>query len=129
MPITKIPDVVNHSALLGALSTIRMEVESRQEDVNALAAWSAEASQRLLGITEELAALNVDATTIGNIHAVADAVTGQATAAARYADLTDQSVGQAEIASRTARRNHGAIEEAVHDADVPMADGAFYKAE
>ena len=127
--ITKIPEAVNHQALLAALGTIRLEVESRQEDVQALAAWSAEAATRLQGIGEELKALNVDATTIGNIAAVADTVAGQAAAAARYRDLTDQTVGQAEAAARTAHRNHGRIEEAVHDAPVEMANGSFYRAE
>ena len=127
--ITTIPEAVNHQALLAALSAIRVEAESRQEDVQGLAAWSAETANRLKDMGEELKALNVDNVTIGNLHAVADSVAGQAAAAARYRDLTDQTVGQAEAAARTAHRNHGRIEEAVHDAPVEMANGSFYRAE
>ena len=127
--ITTIPEAVDHQALLAALSAIRVEAESRQEDVQGLAAWSAETANRLKDMGEELKALNVDNVTIGNLHAVADSVAGQAAAAARYRDLTDQTVGQAEAAARTAHRNHGRIEEAVHDAPVEMANGSFYRAE
>lgn len=129
MPITAIPDTVNHAALLRALQIIRAEVESRQEDVGNIAAWSAEAADRAAGIAEELQALNVDTFTIGNVHAVRDALSLQAASAGRYAALTDTSVQQAEIAARGAHRRHGRIEEAVNDAPVPMATPSFYKPE
>lgn len=126
MPITAVPEVTNHSALIGALAVIRLEVESRQEDVHALAAGAQQLSARLVQLGEELTALNVDQITVGNINAVADAVQGQAHAAVRYASQTDSTAVQAEQASRTAMRRHGAIEEAVNNAPVPMAKPAFY---
>jgi hypothetical protein len=129
MAITKIGDVVNHRALLTALNTIRAEVESRQEDVDDLAAWSAEMAERMNGIAEELKALNVDNYTVGNVHMLSDLITGQKTAADAYKNATDISVNQAETAARTAHRNHGRIQDAVDDADVPMANNTFYDAE
>lgn len=129
MAITEIADVVNHTALKRALATIRAEVESRQEDVQNLATWSAEMTDRMAGIVEELQALNVDTTTLGNLAAVADALTGQAAAALRYQSATDASVSQVDIASSTAQRNHEAIDEAVNNATVPMANPDLYRAE
>ncbi|WP_314223605.1 hypothetical protein [Streptomyces zaehneri] len=129
MAITKIGDVVNHRALLNALNTIRAEVESRQEDVNNLAAWSAEMAERMNGIAEELKALKVDTYTVGNVNMLGDLINGQKTAADAYKNATDISVNQAETAARTAHRNHGRIQDAVDDADVPMAQNTFYDAE
>jgi ABC-type transporter Mla subunit MlaD len=126
MPVTAIPEVTNHSALLAALAIIRMEVEARQEDVRALAAGAQQMAARTRRMGEELKGLEVDNITVGNINAVADAIEGQAAAAIRYASQTDATVSQAEQASRTAVRNHGAIEEAVNDAPVPMAKPVFY---
>jgi uncharacterized protein (DUF1800 family) len=126
MPVTAIPEVTNHSALLAALAIIRMEVEARQEDVRALAAGAQQMAARTRRMGEELKGLEVDNITVGNINAVADTIEGQAAAAIRYASHTDSTVAQAEQASRTAVRNHGAIEEAVNDAPVPMAQPAFY---
>src|SRR5207248_2302063 len=113
-------------ALIGALAVIRLEVETRQEDVANLAAAAGQLHTRLLQLIEELAALNVDKHTIGNVHAVADAVTGQSHAASNYVSMTDAAAAQADIASRTAVRHHGAIEEAVNAAPVRMAKPAFY---
>lgn len=129
MPITPIADVVNHGALLQALNTIRAEVESRQEDVDNLAAWSGEMAERMRGIAAELQALNVDNYTIGNIAALADVIAGQASAADRYKNATDIAVTQAETAARTAHRHHSRIQDAVDDSDVPMAKNTFYSAE
>lgn len=129
MAITTIGDVVNHRALLNALNTIRAEVESRQEDVNNLAAWSAEMAERMNGIAEELKALKVDNYTVGNVNMLSDLITGQKTAADAYKNATDISVNQAETAARTAHRNHGRIQDAVDDADVPMAKNTFYNAD
>ncbi|MFH8558912.1 hypothetical protein ACH4FE_35720 [Streptomyces celluloflavus] len=129
MAITKIADVVNHRALLTALNAIRAETECRQEDVDNLAAWAGEMTARMHGVAEELQALNVDTYTVGNIAAVADLIAGQAGAAARYKAATDTSVTQAATAARTAHRNHGRIQDAVDDADVPMAKNTFYRAE
>ncbi|MGX9923521.1 hypothetical protein ACWIG4_27145 [Streptomyces sp. NPDC002248] len=129
MAITKINDVVNHRALLAALNTIRAEVEGRQEDVNNLAAWSGEMAARMTGIAEELKALEVDTFTIGNIHMLGDLVTAQKTIADAYKNATDTTVTQAGVAARTAHRNHGRVQEAVDNADVPMARNTFYSAE
>lgn len=129
MPITQIADVVNHRALLAALNTIRAEVESRQEDVDNLAAWSGDMAERMRRIAEELQALNVDATTVGNTAMLGDLIAGQQAAANRYKNATDTSVTQAATAARTAHRNHGRIQDAVDDADVPMAKNTFYAAE
>jgi hypothetical protein len=129
MPITAIPDVTNHRALLQALSTIRDEVESRQEDVHNLAAWSEEMSGRMQGIATELQALNVDNTTVGNINALGDVLAGQQQTAAQYKNATDIAVTQAVTAARTARRNHGRIQDAVDNSDAPMAKNTFYSAE
>jgi hypothetical protein len=129
MPITKIPDVVNHRALLTALNTIRAEVETRQEDVDNLAAWSGEMAERMRGIGEELKKLNVDNYTVGNMHMLGDLIDGSKKAADAYKNATDKSVTQAETAARTAHRNHGRIQDAVDDSDVPMAKNTFYDAE
>ncbi|MFM9812809.1 hypothetical protein ACKI16_30380 [Streptomyces scabiei] len=129
MAITKIGDVVNHRALLQALNTIRAEVESRQEDVDNLAAWSAEMAERMKGIAEELKGLKLDTYTIGNVNMLGDLINGSKTAADVYKNATDKSVTQAETAARTAHRNHGRIQDAVDDADVPMAKNTFYDAE
>lgn len=130
MPITVIPDVVNHRALLHALNALRAEVESRQEDVDNLAAWSGEMASRMEGISAELQALNVrDVHTLGNLAALADSLAGQRESAARYKNATDIAVTQAESAARTAHRNHSRIQDAVDDADVPMAKNTFYSAE
>jgi len=129
MAITKIPDVINHRALLDALNSIRAEVESRQEDVDNLAAWSGEMAERMRGIAEELQALNVDSYTVGNMAMLGDLIDGQKAAADRYKNATDTSVTQAETAARTAHRNHGRIQAAVDDSDVPMANSPFYSAE
>ncbi|MER0443206.1 hypothetical protein ABR738_01200 [Streptomyces sp. Edi4] len=129
MALSKIADVVNHRALLNALNTIRAEVESRQEDVNNLAGWSGEMAERMRGIAEELLALNVDGYTVGNMVMLGDLIDGQKTAADKYKNATDTSVTQAESAARTAHRNHGRIQEAVDDADAPMAKNVFYQGE
>lgn len=129
MPITPIAEVVNHRALLNALNAIRAEVESRQEDVENLAAWSGEMTTRMQGVAEELKALNVDTYTVGNIAALSDVIAGQAQAAARYRNATDTSATQAGTAARIAHRNHGRIQDAADDASVPMAKNTFYKAE
>jgi hypothetical protein len=129
MAITKIGDVVNHSALLTALNSIRAEVESRQEDVDNLAAWSGEMAERMNGIAEELKALKVDNYTVGNMNMLGDLITGQKTAADAYKNATDISVNQAESAARTAHRHHGRIQDAVDDSDAPMAKNTFYNAE
>jgi hypothetical protein len=126
MPVTAIPETTNHTALVAALEVIRLEVESSQEDVNNLAGAAQVLRDRLVQLTEELAALQVDVYTIGNVHAVADAVTAQAGAAVTYSSLADLAAVQAHFASRTAVRNHGGIEEAVNNAPVPMADRMFY---
>ncbi|MDP9954278.1 MULTISPECIES: hypothetical protein [Streptomyces] len=127
--ITKIDDVVNHRALLAALNTIRAEVESRQEDVDALAAWSGEMAERMSGIAEELRALELDTYTVGNTLMLGDLITGQKTAADAYKNATDTSVTQAASAARTAHRNHGRIQDAVDDSNVRMAKNTFYDAE
>ncbi|MCX4799914.1 hypothetical protein OG497_39420 [Streptomyces sp. NBC_01242] len=127
--ISKIDDVINHRALLNALNTIRAEVESRQEDVDALAGWSGEMAERMSGIAEELQALNLDTYTVGNMVMLGDLISGQKTAADQYKNATDTSVTQAESAARTAHRNHGRIQDAVDDSDVPMAKNTFYSAE
>ncbi|MEU0001821.1 hypothetical protein ACIF6I_33540 [Streptomyces microflavus] len=127
--ISKIDDVINHRALLAALNTIRAEVESRQEDVDALAAWSGEMAERMSGIAEELKALALDTYTVGNTLMLGDLITGQKTAADAYKNATDTSVTQAASAARTAHRNHGRIQDAVDDAGVPMAKNTFYNAE
>lgn len=129
MSIIKIPDVVNHTALLQALNAFRAEVESRQEDVNNLYGWSSEMSERMRNASAELQALNVDGTTVGNIAALADVIAGQREVAERYKNATDISVAQAESAARTAHRNHGRIQAAVDDAGVPMATNTFYRSE
>ncbi|MFJ7416375.1 hypothetical protein ACIQWZ_37080 [Streptomyces sp. NPDC098077] len=127
--ISKIDDVINHRALLAALNTIRAEVESRQEDVDALAAWSGEMAERMSGIAEELRALALDTYTVGNTLMLGDLITGQKTAADAYKNATDTSVTQAASAARTAHRNHGRIQDAVDDSNVPMAKNTFYNAE
>ncbi|MGW1438682.1 hypothetical protein ACWD7M_25990 [Streptomyces griseus] len=127
--ISKIDDVINHRALLAALNTIRAEVESRQEDVDALAAWSGEMAERMSGIAEELKALALDTYTVGNTLMLGDLITGQKAAADAYKNATDTSVTQAASAARTAHRNHGRIQDAVDDAGVPMAKNTFYNAE
>lgn len=129
MPITAIPEVENHTGLLQALAVIRLEVESRQEDVDNLAAWSGEISERVRNATAELQGLNVDATTIGNVAILADTLAGSTASAVAYKAATDTSVQQAEVAARTARRGHDRIQDAVDDADVPMAKNIFYNAE
>lgn len=129
MAITKIADVISHHALLAALNAIRAEVESRQEDVDNLAAWAGEMADRMQGVGEELQALNVDNYTVGNIAALSDVIAGQAASAARYKAATDTSVTQAATAARTAHRNHGRIQDAVDDSSVPMAKNTFYSAE
>ena len=129
MAITKIGDVVNHSALLTALNSIRAEVESRQEDVDNLAAWSGEMAERMNGIAEELKALKVDNYTVGNMNMLGDLLAGQKTTADAYKNATDISVNQAEVAARTAHRHHGRIQDAVDDSDAPMAQNTFYNAE
>ncbi|MFF7365430.1 hypothetical protein [Streptomyces sp. NPDC008125] len=127
--ISKIDDVVNHRALLAALNTIRAEVESRQEDVDALAGWSGEMAERMAGIGEELKALALDTYTVGNMLMLGDLITGQKSAADAYKNATDTSVTQAASAARTAHRNHGRIQDAVDDSNVPMAKNTFYNAE
>ncbi|MFI5905437.1 hypothetical protein [Streptomyces cyaneofuscatus] len=127
--ISKIDDVINHRALLAALNTIRAEVESRQEDVDALAAWSGEMAERMSGIAEELKALALDTYTVGNTLMLGDLITGQKTAADAYKNATDTSVTQAASAARTAHRNHGRIQDAVDNSNVPMAKNTFYNAE
>ncbi|WEH43974.1 hypothetical protein [Streptomyces sp. AM 2-1-1] len=127
--ISKIDDVVNHRALLAALNTIRAEVESRQEDVDALADWSGEMAERMAGIGEELKALALDTYTVGNMLMLGDLITGQKSAADAYKNATDTSVTQAASAARTAHRNHGRIQDAVDDSNVPMAKNTFYNAE
>ncbi|WP_331756438.1 hypothetical protein [Streptomyces microflavus] len=127
--ISKIDDVINHRALLAALNTIRAEVESRQEDVDALAGWSGEMAERMSGIAEELKALALDTYTVGNMLMLGDLITGQKTAADAYKNATDTSVTQAASAARTAHRNHGRIQDAVDDSTVPMAKNTFYNAE
>ncbi|KOU50566.1 hypothetical protein ADK55_18670 [Streptomyces sp. WM4235] len=129
MAITKIADVINHRALLAALNSIRAEVESRQEDVDNLAAWSTEMADRMQGVAEELQTLQVDMYTVGNIAALADVISGQAASATRYKNATDTAVTQAASAARTAHRNHGRIQDAVDDSTVPMARNTFYSAE
>lgn len=129
MAITKIADVINHRALLAALNAIRAEVESRQEDVDNLAAWSSEMADRMQGIAEELQSLQVDVYTVGNVAALGDVISGQAASAARYKNATDTSVTQAGTAARTAHRNHGRIQDAVDDSPVPMARNTFYSPE
>ncbi|MGW7327501.1 hypothetical protein ACWGIU_02500 [Streptomyces sp. NPDC054840] len=129
MAITKIADVINHRALLNALNAIRAEAESRQEDVNNLAAWSKDMADRMQGAAEELKSLQVDTYTVGNIAMLADVIAGQAASAARYKNATDTSVNQATTAARTAHRNHGRIQDAVDDSSVPMAKNTFYSAE
>lgn len=129
MAITKIADVINHHALLAALNAIRAEVESRQEDVDNLAGWAGEMADRMQGIAEELQSLQVDVYTVGNVAALGDVISGQAAAAARYQNATDNSVAQAASAARTAHRNHGRIQDAVDDSTVPMAKNTFYSAE
>ncbi|MEU9061713.1 hypothetical protein AB0D13_23340 [Streptomyces sp. NPDC048430] len=127
--ISKIDDVTNHRALLAALNTIRAEAESRQEDVDALAAWSGEMAERMSGIAEELKALALDTYTVGNTLMLGDLITGQKAAADAYKNATDISVNQAASAARTAHRNHGRIQDAVDDSNVPMAKNTFYNAE
>ena len=124
-----VKQILGYAARKRALATIRAEVESRQEDVQNLTTWTAEMTDRMAGIVEELQALNVDTTTLGNLAAVTDALTGQAAAALRYQSATDNSVSQVDIASSTAQRNHEAIDEAVNNATVPMAHPSLYQAE
>lgn len=130
MTITVIPDVVSHRALLTALNSIRAEVESRQEDVDNLAVWSGEMGERMRAIAgDELPRLNVDSHTIGNIAMLGDLIGGQKDVADRYKAATDAAVGQAQLAARTAHRNHSRIQDAVDDAPVPMAKNTFYSAD
>ncbi|MFI0822208.1 hypothetical protein ACH4TX_41770 [Streptomyces sp. NPDC021098] len=129
MPITAIPEVDSHTSLLQALGVIRLEVESRQEDVDNLAAWSGEISERMHNVMAELQVLNVDTATIGNIAVLADTLTGSTASAVAYKAATDTAVQQAEVAARTARRGHDRIQQAVDDADAPMANNTFYNAE
>ncbi|MGO4634979.1 hypothetical protein AB4225_29230 [Streptomyces sp. 2RAF24] len=129
MAITSIGDITTHRGLLVALNSIRAEVEARQEDVDNIARWTEAMADRMDGAASELTLLNLDLYTVGNIRMLGDLITGQKGVADAYKAATDNSVQQAEQAARTAHRNHGRIQDAVDDADVPMAANTFYNAE
>lgn len=130
MAITKIPEMNTHRGLKTGLNAIRAEVESRQEDVDNLEAFSAELAERVHNMIEELQGLNVDTATIGNVTMLSDGAASQQEYAKDYKNATDTSVNQAEVAARTAHRNHGRIQDAVDDSGLEkMATNRFYDAE
>lgn len=127
--ITQIPDILNHESLLRGLQAIRAEVESRLEDGQGLASWSAEMSSRMEMLCGELQQLNVDSFTVGNVAALADAIGMQNQDAQRYVDVLDTTAGIADTTSSAVQERHGRIADAVDDSPVHMATASFYNAE
>ena len=126
MSLVKVPEIVGHRSLRVALAVVRMEVAARQEEVSDLAARSTILADDMAHLVEQLASLDVDGYTVGNVSGLADMVGHQAGAAMQYKTAADQATAQADTAARTAMRNHGGIAQAVDDAPVRMAKPVFY---
>lgn len=119
-------DIATHADLLRVLAEIRVELETRAEDLDHLVSRVNLLADRTLQVADGLADLDVDEVTTGEIREVADALRGQQAAARAYQAAADQAEAQARQAAVTAHRRHGAIADAVASAPAPMANRRFY---
>jgi hypothetical protein len=125
--LIEVPEAVNHEALRQGLTVIRTEIMGRQEDVHALRERAAEVADALEHLIGQLTELEVDPGTITAIEDVRESAGVQADSATKYTATIDAAAHQADAAWNTAERNHGAIADAVADADVPLAKPVFYE--
>lgn len=119
-------DVTTHADLLRALAGIRVELETRAEDLADLVSRVNLLADRTLHVADHLSGLDVDPLTTDEIREVAAALTGQRVAARAYQVAAAESEGQAKQAAVMAHRKHGGIAEAVSAAPVHMAGSSFY---
>lgn len=119
-------DITIHADLLRALASIRVEMETRAEDLADLVGRVNLLADRTLHVADHLAGLDVDPLTTDEIREVAAALTGQRVAARAYQVAAEQAEGQARKAAVSAHRRHGGIADAVAAAPVRMAGSSFY---
>jgi uncharacterized protein (DUF2235 family) len=78
---------------------------------------------------EQIAALHVDAATVGETRETARIMLGLSTAALAYANASDEAARSAAAAEQQTITDHGGIQEAADRSPVPMAARPWYAQE
>jgi hypothetical protein len=125
-PSTVIPEIRTLDGLLNALNLTKAMCEMRADEAQAVAADDKALSDRLDQMEAELAELEVDDGTRGEIDALREMVHAQSQAAAQYGATAKDAGDFAAAAAAAAQKSHGGIAEAVQSSPIPVAAQAGY---
>lgn len=125
-PSTVIPEIRTLDGLMNALTLANAMCAMRCEEAEAIAADDLALSNRLDAIEAELAELEVDDATRGEIAGLRDSIHNQSKAAAAYGAAAKDAADLAMAVAQAAHKSHGGIAEAVQSSPIELAAQAGY---
>ncbi|MFD8777541.1 hypothetical protein [Streptomyces sp. NPDC059916] len=125
-PASVIPEIQTLDGLMNALTLTKAMCEMRAEEAIAIAADDQSLADRLDQIEGEMAELEVDPITRGEIDSMREAIRAQSQAAAQYGAAAKDAGDFAAAAATSAHKAHGGIAEAVQSAPIEVAAQAGY---
>ncbi|OIJ95408.1 hypothetical protein [Streptomyces colonosanans] len=127
-PSSVIPEIRTLDGLMNALTLTKAMCEMRAEEAAAIAADDGALSNRLDQLEAELAEMEVDDATIGEINALRESIKTQSQSAAQYGSAAKDAGDFATAAAAAAYKSHGGIAEAVQSSPVEKAaQGGYYE--
>ncbi|MFI8007948.1 hypothetical protein [Streptomyces sp. NPDC086010] len=125
-PSSVIPEIRTLDGLMNALTLIRAMCEMRAEEAMAIAADDLTLSNRLDQIEAEMAEMEVDDKTRGEVDLLRESIRTQSQAAAQYGGAAKDAGDFATAAAGAAYKAHGGIAEAVQSSPIEAAAQAGY---
>ncbi|MGW0669786.1 hypothetical protein [Streptomyces sp. NPDC002746] len=125
-PHAIIPEIRTLDGLMNALTLIRAMCEMRAEEALAIASDDLTLSNRLDQIEAEMADMEVDSKTRGEVDLLRESIRTQSQAAAQYGGAARDSGDFATAAAGAAYKAHGGIAEAVQSSPIESAAQAGY---
>ncbi|MFB7552598.1 hypothetical protein [Streptomyces sp. NPDC056154] len=125
-PHAIIPEIRTLDGLMNALTLIRAMCEMRAEEAMAIAADDLTLSNRLDQIEAEMAEMEVDDKTRGEVDLLRESIRTQSQAAAQYGGAAKDAGDFATAAAAAAYKSHGGIAEAVQSSPIEAAAQAGY---
>ncbi|MFF7365431.1 hypothetical protein [Streptomyces sp. NPDC008125] len=125
-PHAIIPEIRTLDGLMNALTLVRAMCEMRAEEALAIAADDLTLSNRLDQIEAEMADMEVDDKTRGEVDLLRESIRTQSQAAAQYGGRAKDSGDFASAAAQAAYKAHGGIAEAVQSSPIESAAQAGY---
>ncbi|MFE9360341.1 hypothetical protein ACFYPB_40590 [Streptomyces olivaceoviridis] len=125
-PSMVIPEIRTLDGLMNALTLTKAMCEMRAEEALAIASDDQQLSNRLDQLEAELAELEVDAKTRGEITELRESIQAQSQAAAQYGAAAKDAGDFAVAAAAAAYKSHGGIAEAVQSSPIEKAAQAGY---